>query len=645
VDPEQPPDDDHGHGTHVAGIIAATGDNGVGLLGIAPRTLLRPVRVTDGRGVSTSARVAAGIAWAAEDGAHVINSSGGCTARCPSNPVVEHAVRYAMSLGSLVVVSAGNGGDDLAFYSPQNMTEPRPIVVAATDPLDHRESFSNYGAFVDLVAPGGGVNAPPPAYQPQMNILSTSAGRCGPYFDCALLLLNGYSRLAGTSLAAAHVSGVAALLRAADPAADIETIRHRLFANALDLGPAGYDPMFGWGRLTGYASLADQTPYRMARLIAPAANERVSGVVRVVGSAAARSFARYELSVGRGAAPTTWQTAGVTLAGGMVRQGELGRWNTRSLANGVWTLRLVVYGAAGTTLEQRRTVTVDNTALRHALSVEVIGTADGFGSVLVEPTREFCSNTAGTRPRCLFGINDGATVTLTPSAGRLSGFAGWSGACRGTGPCRISMTEPRSVTATFRGPYFVTLSLRARYGGDGSVHVAPQNVFCRSGVNNGPPNTCTYAYAPGSIAVLWGYPGPLTTFGWDDPREFCVYNADPCRLVMNRDYTIGASFSRPNNPPWVTIAPPQTVELGTTVTLWGYASDDEGDPITGYFWYHYVNGEYIEISRFGEVMVSGLGLGEHRFLLVAWAGDAFGQAWTTVTVVPAGSTGSVRADP
>ena len=404
VNPGFHPDDDNSHGTHVAGIIGAEGDNGYGVVGVAPRARLRAAKVADYRGLATSARVAAGIAWAAEYGAHVINSSGGCTSRCPTNPIVEHAVRYAMSLGSVVVISAGNRGDDLAFYSPQNMTDPRPIVVAATDHLDHRESFSNYGAFVDLVAPGGGVNAGPPAYQPQMNILSVFAGYCGGPVDCNLALPGSTLRLAGTSMAAAHVSGVAALLRSADPSADVETIRHRLFANALDLGPAGYDPMFGWGRLTGYASITDTTPYVMARLLAPAEGERVSGVVRVVGSAAARSFARYEISVGRGAAPAAWQTAGVTLTGGLVRQGELARWNTRTLANGVWTLRLVVYGATGAPREQRRTVTVDNTAVRHALSVDVTGAANGIGSVLVEPIREFCTNTAGARQRCLYGF-------------------------------------------------------------------------------------------------------------------------------------------------------------------------------------------------------------------------------------------------
>jgi len=177
--------DDNDHGTHVAGIIAATMDNSIGITGVAPKCRILPIKVLSAAGWGDSAGVAAGIRYAADHGAKVINLSLAGSA----DAFMGAAVAYAQSKGAVVVAAAGNEGvADGADYPARY---PNVIGVGAVDSRGARASFSNYGTGVDVAAPGVG-------------ILSTVPG-------------DGYESWSGTSMASPFVSAVAALVIGAAP--------------------------------------------------------------------------------------------------------------------------------------------------------------------------------------------------------------------------------------------------------------------------------------------------------------------------------------------------------------------------------------------------------------------------------------------
>jgi len=197
--------DPNGHGTHVAGIAAAVTNNRLGIAGIAPAASILPVRVLDQSGTGTLDQVARGIIFAAQQGAQVINLSLGA----PYNSnLLQRAITYACSLGAVVVAGVGNDNSRTPIY-PAAYSDV--IAVAAVNEHDRKSIFSNYGEWVDVAAPGS-------------EILST--------------FLNGnYAYLSGTSMAAPHVAGLAALL--ASQGRRNEEIRSVIVSTA--------DPILGTG--------------------------------------------------------------------------------------------------------------------------------------------------------------------------------------------------------------------------------------------------------------------------------------------------------------------------------------------------------------------------------------------------------------
>lgn len=180
VDNDNVSDDGNGHGTHCAGITGALTNNSVGIAGVAPHTSIYAVRVLDNQGSGTLDAVAQGIREAADSGAKVISLSLGAP---NGGTALQQAVQYAWNKGSVIVAAAGNAGNTKANY-PAYYSEV--IAVASTDQSDRKSSFSTYGSWVDVAAPGS-------------NIYSTYKG-------------STYQSLSGTSMATPHVAGVAALL-------------------------------------------------------------------------------------------------------------------------------------------------------------------------------------------------------------------------------------------------------------------------------------------------------------------------------------------------------------------------------------------------------------------------------------------------
>ncbi|HZM24944.1 MAG TPA: S8 family serine peptidase, partial [Anaerolineales bacterium] len=213
VNNDNNPQDDYGHGTHVAGIAAARGNNGLGIAGVSWGAQIMPVKVLNSFGQGSFSNVAASIIWATDHSAQIINMSlGGSN----YSQILQDAVDYAARRNVLLVASSGNTNSNFILY-PARL--PQVIAVAATNANNQHASFSNYGAEIDIAAPGD-------------NILS-------------LWLGGGYSTFSGTSMATAYVSGLAAVLLGYDNNA--RTVRQHLEATALDISAAGWDMYTGAG--------------------------------------------------------------------------------------------------------------------------------------------------------------------------------------------------------------------------------------------------------------------------------------------------------------------------------------------------------------------------------------------------------------
>jgi subtilisin family serine protease len=234
------PQDENGHGTHVAGIAAAMTDNGIGVAGTAPDAKIMPVRVLDESGSGTSDDVAAGIRYAADHGADVINLSLGelpvVSQIAPLNAEIADAIDHAWAQGSLVVAAAGNETfplcDSPAF-------EDHAVCVAATDSRGlptYYSNFPNKPDFIGVRAPGGVGSV---FCEDDEDIWSTMWP--GSDFDCGDI--SGYDTIAGTSMATPFVSGVAAML--AGQGLTNQQIVDRLETTSSNHG--SYDPVYGWG--------------------------------------------------------------------------------------------------------------------------------------------------------------------------------------------------------------------------------------------------------------------------------------------------------------------------------------------------------------------------------------------------------------
>jgi len=249
VDNNNDPHEGSGHGTHVAGTIAAVGNNGIGVVGVAYQSRIMPVKGLDDNGRGALDGLASAIVYAATNGADIISNSWGCWG-CSSDPLVEEAVKAANSLGSVVVFAAGNSSGPADYSFPGNIQDV--VTVGSTGVDDTLSWFSNWGHMIDVVAPGGGGPEIPSIPISTYNILSLRASGTGnPDYAVG----DAYIREAGTSMATPHVSGVAALLLAANPNLTrnqvVSIIRHSAddLVGPPDMDTPGFDPRFGWGRL------------------------------------------------------------------------------------------------------------------------------------------------------------------------------------------------------------------------------------------------------------------------------------------------------------------------------------------------------------------------------------------------------------
>ncbi len=317
--------DIYGHGTKVAGAAAALTNNSLGVAGVAGAARIMPIRITnDTSGYAYWSDIARGLTWAADQGARVANISYEAT----SSSSIASAAQYLQGKGGVTVVAAGNSSTD-----PGYSDSPYMISVSATDSNDAKASWSNYGYFVDVAAPG-------------VSIWTATNG-------------GGYGTVSGTSFSSPITAGVVALMMAANPSLSPATLEKILESTATDLGSAGWDTNYGYGRVNAAAAVQtamqtqnidSQAP--SVSITSPASSNTVAGVTAVnisasdnVGVTRVALFAN-----GQQVAEDNTSPFGFS-------------WDTTTQVDGSATLVAYSYDAAGNQgLSKGVTVTVKNAA-------------------------------------------------------------------------------------------------------------------------------------------------------------------------------------------------------------------------------------------------------------------------------------------
>jgi thermitase len=354
-----------GHGTAVAGVAAAASNNGVGVSGVAGQAKIMPIRVSDLNGWAYYSTITQGITYAADHGARIANASFAGVAGSAS---IQNAAQYMKSKGGLVFVSAGNNGVD------ENVAPTTTLIpVSATDEWDNRTSWSSYGSFVALSAPG----------------ITYTTSRGG-----------SYQQWSGTSFSSPLAAGVAALMMSAKPSLDVGQVEKLLYASAVDIGAPGRDSYYGYGRVDAGAAvkaavgtvIAVDTQAPSVAIANLAASSTVSGVVPVnVAASDNVGVVRVELKV-------NGNTVAVDNAAPFAFS-----WDSAGVANGMASVTAHAVDAAG------------NVAVSPAVSVNVANNVMPLLKDTTAPKLRIANPTSGR-------VN--GNVTVSTSAEDDSGAAG-----------------------------------------------------------------------------------------------------------------------------------------------------------------------------------------------------------------------------
>ena len=375
------PLDGHGHGTHVAGTIAAV-DNDKGVIGVAPKAKIMAVKGLSDQGGGTDDTLKDAVRYSAVNGADILNNSWG--GRGVSQQL-EDAFDYAYSIHNAVsIAAAGNGGHALMVEPWEYLKRILPasydtvITVAATDHEDNRAWFSNFGIKADVAAPGTNtlslraqntdIYLGSTGYTPEQSFV--------PAFDDTAR----YYRASGTSMSAPHVAGVAALVLSKLPGISNEEVREILRQSA---DPIETDRYIGNGRLNARRAVDYDIPPPLARIITPHSNYveedsyATDRSISIVGTAAGTNFTNYIVEVSTDPTAGQWTQENIVLTNNgnsPVEKDILATWNIGAIAAPAdyYTIRLTVNSTAGQSTADVRDLYID-TDIRAGWPIEMRG--------------------------------------------------------------------------------------------------------------------------------------------------------------------------------------------------------------------------------------------------------------------------------
>lgn len=312
--------DEQGHGTSVAGVIAAEKENG-GICGLAYNARIMTLKAFDATGNAEDDDIAAAIIYGALSGCSVINCSFG---DIYFSPIVRDAISAATSLGCFVVASSGNRGG-VRRHFPSNYNDVTAIGATTRD--DRLAIFSTYGSMVSLVAPGS-------------EILTTANG-------------GGYRFIGGTSFSSPYVAATAALLLEKNPSLSPVEVRAILQETTDDLGEKGWDEIYANGRLNARKAV-ERVGAGICTIERPAdeIEREVGSSTVVIGSAISPIFSSWSLAIGAGESPTAWKFIRENVAL-QIHNDTLAVLTDSAFSDGINTLRLIMTLTNGRTIERR----------------------------------------------------------------------------------------------------------------------------------------------------------------------------------------------------------------------------------------------------------------------------------------------------
>lgn len=303
------PMDTNGHGTHVAGTIAAVGNNNIGIIGVAPKAKVMALKVGDYQ--LTWDAIFNAIYYAVKNGAKVINMSFGGYGQYFA---FDQLLNYADSQNVVLVAAAGNDNAEPLLFTPAS--NPKVITVGAVDPYGQKAWFSNYGLKLDVMAPGVDTLSLKSAAATNLPTNRTVGGK--------------YIRLDGTSMAAPHVSGAVALILAKNSNFTPSQIKYSLKKTGDDLGDPGTDLEYGYGRANALNSLSVVSPPKFNLAIqSPSFDQKIKGQTPIQGTAFSDRLFNYKLEYTSVRRPYSWTK--IFEEKSAVENGLLTNWDTTSV--------------------------------------------------------------------------------------------------------------------------------------------------------------------------------------------------------------------------------------------------------------------------------------------------------------------------
>jgi len=352
------PTDGQGHGTHVSGTIAALGNNGTGIIGVAPKAKILPLKGLNDEGSGDTYQLAQALMYAADMGVDVINNSWGGYI---ITSVLEDAVSYAADKGCVIVAAAGNETSNALFHYPSSYEQV--ISVGSMDIYYNTISpFSNFGPRVDVFAPGSKI----------LSLLAANSVMATDDFFQQFIVGNHYIVLDGTSMASPHVAGIAALLLEKKPYLSASQIRDIMITTVQDCGYYGWDALYGFGKTKADSAVnySNQSPDLSAYIATPHPYEDgnkhyiTRGVFEINGSARGTGFDHYTLEY---APIQDEQPVGnfiyIATGNNPVKNGFMATFDATGLNNGSYLIKLTVYDINGGSTTAYREITKDDSLM------------------------------------------------------------------------------------------------------------------------------------------------------------------------------------------------------------------------------------------------------------------------------------------